>query len=781
MTSVALAPTAILQFFNNAGQMNVGGSLLTQVGGVNYPTWQDAAGSVPLPNPIPLNSRGEISNTSGVSSELFLAQGVSYTLTLYDSNNNQIWVAENVVGQGQAETGQMTDEGPFLAGPTFTGSISGTALTVSGVTGTIAIGQTLYGAGVTAGTTITGGSGTSWTVNNSQTVTSESMAAAGTDQFAPGFSTSLTLVGYYGSKSNLWVHFDAAFQDPDTISLSGYTLGFNSPIPVGVQEVNVKGGTTVSVGTPGAGSVTDVTVAAGAGIQSSKLSYTAVATGAVAETVQNRLTVSLNAKDFGATGNGTTDDTAALQAFVNACVLQGRSGYIPTGRYMCSSRITISGSCILYGDGWQDIRDSTGPVTRNWPNAVVRGTIIYQNYPASTDPYGFYVTGDSVVIRDMEFEQNQGNPDSGTWTPVVGPIAIYAYTAPYYNQGGTSLFCYNLMLRNTYQGIVTVGCDRGIFEKIFGQPIQTGISVTQCEDVLRIKDIHFGWPFWSSSTQVVANQIANCQGILLGRVDNPNIDNIFTFGCFIGIKLYVDTTPTFGGQTSQCEGTNWGFDNGVYGIYLQDSADLKVSNCYIYCQGNTSPASTNILSVNTLGSGYKITAIFNGLDLNGADSNAIFLANSGQVVINGCNLRAWNHLNAGYSGIRTSAANVQISGLNTMNSSSNGSPIFETDSTGTLSGYFDQGQNIQYSFYVQTGTCDGSGNVSFTPPAYMTAPAFQVLSVQGFYAQASSLTAYPLTLNYFSASTVSLSGGTSAENMPYRVTIMYSPLAVAGW
>jgi len=59
---------------------------------------------------------------------------------------------------------------------TFTGTISngtvgqaGTTLTVGTVTsGTIAIGQTVFGVGITAGTTITGGSGTSWTVSVSQ-------------------------------------------------------------------------------------------------------------------------------------------------------------------------------------------------------------------------------------------------------------------------------------------------------------------------------------------------------------------------------------------------------------------------------------------------------------------------------------------------------------------------------------------------------------------------------------------------------------------------------------
>jgi len=50
-------------------------------------------------------------------------------------------------------------------------SISGTALTIAGtITGTIAIGHAVTGTGVTAGTLITAGSGSSWTVNNSQTV-----------------------------------------------------------------------------------------------------------------------------------------------------------------------------------------------------------------------------------------------------------------------------------------------------------------------------------------------------------------------------------------------------------------------------------------------------------------------------------------------------------------------------------------------------------------------------------------------------------------------------------
>jgi hypothetical protein len=76
--------------------------------------------------------------------------------------------------------------------------------------------------------------------NNS--MTNETFAV--NTSFTPGTSTSITLTGTYGSISNIWVYFDAAYQGPDQIlSLVGKVLTFTSPIPVGVSNVYVKGGT----------------------------------------------------------------------------------------------------------------------------------------------------------------------------------------------------------------------------------------------------------------------------------------------------------------------------------------------------------------------------------------------------------------------------------------------------------------------------------------------------------------------------------------------------------
>ena len=67
--------------------------------------------------------------------------------------------------------------------------------------------------------------------------------------------------------------------------------------------------------------------------------YTPAGTGAVATTVQSKLRETVSAKDFGAVGDGVTDDTAAIQAAINATA-GGKLLYIPSGTYRISSQIT---------------------------------------------------------------------------------------------------------------------------------------------------------------------------------------------------------------------------------------------------------------------------------------------------------------------------------------------------------------------------------------------------------------------------------------------------------
>lgn len=70
--------------------------------------------------------------------------------------------------------------------------------------------------------------------------------------------------------------------------------------------------------------------------------YVPAGAGAVATTVQEKLRESVSVKDFGAKGDGTTDDTAAIQAAHAALPSTGGTIFFPVGAYPVSSTLTFS-------------------------------------------------------------------------------------------------------------------------------------------------------------------------------------------------------------------------------------------------------------------------------------------------------------------------------------------------------------------------------------------------------------------------------------------------------
>lgn len=99
----------------------------------------------------------------------------------------------------------------------------------------------------------------------------------------------------------------------------------------------------------------------------------------------------LNVKVYGATGNGTTDDTSAIQATINALPSGGGIVYLPRGTYRITSALTIVSDVFLRGAG-------------------ANATIIKQT---STTAHGIY----ALTARRMSFEDLQLlGPGKGTGT-----------------------------------------------------------------------------------------------------------------------------------------------------------------------------------------------------------------------------------------------------------------------------------------------------------------------------------------------------------------------------
>lgn len=79
--------------------------------------------------------------------------------------------------------------------------------------------------------------------------------------------------------------------------------------------------------------------------------YTAVGTGAVTRTSSDKFADMVSVKDFGAAGDGLTDDTIAIQQALSA----HNAVFIPEGEYLVSSTITVGERQSLIGSGQRSV------------------------------------------------------------------------------------------------------------------------------------------------------------------------------------------------------------------------------------------------------------------------------------------------------------------------------------------------------------------------------------------------------------------------------------------
>ena len=241
-----------------------------------------------------------------------------------------------------------------------------------------------------------------------------------------------------------------AAEAQDTINTSNLQAAIDAQVAaqVAAEQANIDANTAASAASAAGSSaliasnaaavVSGLTGPAG----SSLVGYTPAGTGAVATDVQSKLRERVSVKDYGATGNGTTDDTSAIQLAVNN-IPQNSVLYFPKGSYKITAPIVINRSGIkLVGDA------SGASLIVNHSTTTSALIFTAANLDSGTLLY-------SCSVRDMS---------------VVRPFGDFSATAGYALE---LIHCDGFLLRNfafsnTVQGIRVAGGQNNILDGFVG-------------------------------------------------------------------------------------------------------------------------------------------------------------------------------------------------------------------------------------------------------------------------------------------------------------------------
>ena len=247
-----------------------------------------------------------------------------------------------------------------------------------------------------------------------------------------------------------------------------------------------------------------------------------------------------NVLDFGARGDGKTDNTTAFQKALDAAHSAGGGIVrVPAGRYLFKGHLTMPANTTLEGV-------FGAPPAYVYPDPG-NGTVLLptQGRGREDGPSFIGVGGPNCTICGLGIYYPEQDPKAAEPAPypwaigiipsLTGTRSFSAEGAPYPWPTGSvpqqqDLSVIDVALTNPYQGINLAGAVRHYIARVYGRPLKTGIYVDQCFDVGRIENVHF-LPFWGGINNTPMDAWTQNHGtaFCFGRSDAQYVFNTFCF------------------------------------------------------------------------------------------------------------------------------------------------------------------------------------------------------------------------------------------------------------
>ena len=244
----------------------------------------------------------------------------------------------------------------------------------------------------------------------------------------------------------------------------------------------------------------------------------------------------LNVLDFGAVGDGQTDNTAAFQKALDAAAESDvQAVFAPRGNYRFDGSLVFPQGVSLQGV-WASVPAHNGIRDRGLIKPTDDGTTFLVCGNAGEENKEPFITLETnCTLKGVCIYYPEQKTDD---VPVPYPWAVA--------MRGRNPAILDCELLNPYKGIDASKNDRHLIRNISGQPLRLGVYVDAIYDIGRIENVHFN-PWWSLQPKLYKWQMENGEAFVFGRSDWQYVHNTFCYGYNIGYR-FIQT------QTGVCNG-----------------------------------------------------------------------------------------------------------------------------------------------------------------------------------------------------------------------------------